>query len=259
MIFFGVVDVERGSEETAVRRRRSDGTRVHERDRRQLSARGFAALAALEIAGGMADRQTVVRGHVSRAETGTAERSFDHGAALHKPADIAVIHQTLEYGLAGRIHGQRKFARARGLAFEYFVRFCDIFVHTARAARDDALIDVNLAVDDLIGERKTLVALQFAPRPFDFGQDLVRVRQKFADRVRVAGVERQRDHRLYGRKIDRDAVIVIGGIFRLKFLVIFLAPVDFVVFARLFVRFPDGRETGGFGGHHVDAVAVIHG
>ena len=256
---FGVFRLGRGRKAAAVRGRRRDRARVHERDRRKLTRRGLAPLAAFEVARRMADGEPVVGGNVSRAEARAAERRFDDGAGLHEPADIAVVYERLEHGLGGRIDAERKFSRAGGSALHDLIRLGDVFVHAARAARDDALADVNFSVLDFVGKGKGIVAFELSASRFHLGKDLVRVLQEFADRIGVARVERQRDHRLDRGEVDRDAVVVIGGIGGFEFLIILLPAVYPVIFERLFVRLPNGRKASRFRGHHVDAVAVVHG
>ena len=206
----------------------------------------------------MADGQTVVHGRVSCAETRSAECCFDNGACRHEVCHAALSHKVHEDRLGGRIHIQRELAETAALSAQHIGRLDDVRVVAARAARDDALLHLQLSVHDLIEEREFSPAVRYAFRLyFDSAEDIREVRVQFIDLERVAGMERKRDHGLYGAQVDIDAAVVIGHISGIQFPVILRSAVSGQIFLRVLVRSPYGGQTGGLRRHDVDAVPVI--
>ena len=207
----------------------------------------------------MANGKPVVGGHVSRAEARAAEGGFHHRARAHKRLGRLRSREREANRHAGRIDGERKLAVARGAAVEDFAGFDDVVKQTARATRDDALIgihavglDLALEVECGLREGRLCFLLHFA-------QQLVRARDKLANRVGVARMERQRNHALHFVELDGDHAIVIGAFFRRELGIGFRSSVRAEELRRLAVGLPDGAQARGLRGHHVHAVAIVGG
>jgi hypothetical protein len=113
-------------------------------------------------------------------------------------------------------------------------------------------VRLNLAAQVRLCARELLRRFRF-----HLGEQLVRPLQELVDGVGVAGVERQRDHALDLVELDGDHGVVIRAFLRRERLEVRGAAVRAVIGRNFAVRFPDGRKAGGFGGHHVHAVAEI--
>ena len=88
-------------------------------------------------------------------------------------------------------------------------------------------------------------------------QDVLEVLVELVDLKAVGRMERQRDHGLDARQVDLDAAVVVGDIGGLELAVVVPAAVHGQKRVRVLVGGPDARQTGGLGGHNVDAVAVV--
>ena len=101
-------------------------------------------------------------------------------------------------------------------------------------------------------------ALQLIAALFNLAQNVLRVFDYLPYRVCVGGVERQGYHRLDAREVYRHGAVVVGGLFGVEFLEVPLPAVNFKEFLGGFVRLPYAGKAGRFGGHYVDAQAVVH-
>ena len=79
------------------------------------------------------------------------------------------------------------------------------------------------------------------------------------DCICLRGMERQRNHGLHLIEGDVDHAVIISHLAGLEFLERFGPAIYIIIMFNLLIRFPDGGEAGGFGGHNVDAVAEFHG
>ena len=206
----------------------------------------------------MADGQAVVSGRVAGTETRAAERRAHDRASLHKVVDIAAACKLECHGLARGIDRQRELAAAGVGALEHTGSLDHGVVIAARAAGDNALLHVQLAVDDLVEQAKVRLALaDLGGLELHLMQDVLEVLVELVDLKAVRRMERQRDHGLDTRQIDFDAAVVVGNIGGLELAVVLAATVHGQKRVRVLVGGPDARQAGGLGGHDVDAVAVI--
>ena len=104
---------------------------------------------------------------------------------------------------------------------------------------------MRLALADLSGLELHLV------------KDVLEVLVELVNLKAVGRMERQRNHGLDAGQIDLDAAVVVGNIGRLELAVVVAAAVHGQECVRVLVGGPDARQTGGLGGHDVDAVAVV--
>ena len=207
----------------------------------------------------MAQRQAVVGRHISRTEARAAEAGLDDRTGFQQRLRHAQARQG-EADRDGRgINAHREIAVADRSAAQDLRSLVNIIKHTARAARDDALIGPDTAVVKLVQQ----MHVGLRPAPFCLGlhtgQQFLRVRKKVTDGVRVRRVERQRDHRLKLAEIQLDHAVIIRAILRRQLFIRFGAAVNFKKPFRLLVRLPDGGQAGRLGRHDVDAVAEING
>ena len=206
----------------------------------------------------MADGQAVVGRRVAGTEAWTAERRAHDRASLHEVVDIAAACKLECHGLARGIDRQRELAAAGVGALEHAGSLDHGVVVAARAAGDNALLHVQLAVDDLVEQTKVRLALaDLGGLKLHLMQDVLEVLVELVNLKAVGRMERQGDHGLDARQIDLDAAVVVGNIGGLELAVVVAATVHGQKRARVLVGGPDARQAGGLGGHDVDAVAVI--
>ena len=206
----------------------------------------------------MADGQAVVGGRVAGAEARAAERRAHNRAGLHKVVNVATARKFERHGLARGVDRQRELAAAGVGALEHAGSLDQGVVVAARAAGDNALLHVQLAVDDLVEQAKVRLALaDLGGLELHLMQDVLEVLVELLDLKAVGRMERQRDHGLDVRQIDLDAAIVVGNIGGLELAVVVAAAMHGQKRVRILVGGPDARQAGGLGGHDVDAVAVV--
>ena len=79
-----VLDIGCGGNYASVGSGSGNGTGVHQRDQRNLPCAGLGALTVGEVAGGVADGETVIGRYVAGTEARTAEGRLDNGACLEQ-------------------------------------------------------------------------------------------------------------------------------------------------------------------------------
>ena len=206
----------------------------------------------------MADRKAVVGRRVAGAKARAAECRAHDRAGLHKIVDIATTRKLECHGLARGVDRQRELAAAGVGALEHAGSLDHGVVVAARAAGDNALLHMQLAVDDLVEQAKVRLALaDLGGLELHLMQDVLEVLVELVDLKAVGRMERQRNHGLDARQIDLDAAVVVGDIGGLELAVVVATAVHGQERMRVLVGSPDARQAGGLGGHDVDAVAVV--
>ena len=250
--------VGRRRQDAAVGSRRRNGAGIHQGHGAQLAITRLGTLAVGEVARGVADRKAIVGGRVAGAEARAAERRAHNRAGLHKVVDVAAACKLECHGLARGIDRQRELAAAGVGALEHAGSLDHGVVVAARAAGDNALLHVQLAVDDLVEQAKVRLALaDLGGLELHLAQDVLEVLVELVDLKAVGRMEWQRNHGLDARQIDLDAAVVVGNIGGLELAVVVAAAVHGQKRVRVLVGGPDARQAGGLGGHDVDAVAVV--
>ena len=250
--------VGRRRQDAAVGSRRRNGAGIHQGHGAQLAITRLGTLAVGEIARGVADGQAVVGRRVAGAKARTAERRTHDRAGLHKVVDVATARKFERHGLACGIDRQRELAAAGVGALKHAGSLDHGVVVTARAAGDNALLHVQLAVDDLVEQAKVRLALaDLGSLELHLMQDILEVLVELVDLKAVGRMERQRDHGLDAGQIDLDAAVIVGDIGGLELAVVVAAAVHGQKRACVLVGGPDARQAGGLGGHDIDAIAVI--
>ncbi len=208
----------------------------------------------------MADAELVVGGHIPGAEARTAEGGADDRAGAEHTAEDAVVVERFLNGGAGRIDAQAEVVAADGAVIQNIRGGADVIEHTAGAARDHALVDLNgLAVDFT-----DKVWLHFGAELLDGGflnavQDVRGVVKEFMDGVSVARMERQRDHRLDLAQVDFDDGVIVSHVIRGDDCEVFRTAVIGVEMLHDVVGFPDGGKAGRLSRHDIDTRAEVHG
>ena len=206
----------------------------------------------------MTDRKAVVGGRVAGAEARAAECRAHDCAGLHEVVDVAAACKFERHGLARGIDRQRELAAAGIGALEHAGSLDHGVIVAARAAGDNALLHVQLAVDDLAEQAKVRLALaDLGGLELHLVQDVLEVLVELVDLKAVGRMERQCDHGLDARQVDLDATVVVGDIGGLELARVVAAAVHGQKRVRVLVGGPDARQAGGLGGHDVDAVAVV--
>ena len=250
--------VGRWRQDAAVGSRRRNGAGVHQGHGAQLAITRLGTLAVGEVARGVADGQAVVGGRVAGTETRAAERRAHDRASLHEVVDIAAARKLERHGLTCGVDRQRELAAAGVGALEHAGSLDHGVVVAARAAGDNALLHVQLAVDNLVDQAKVRLALaDLGGLKLHLVKDVLEVFVELVDLKAVGGMEWQRDHGLDARQVDLDAAVVVGDIGGLELAVVLAAAVHGQKRVRVLIGGPDARQAGGLGGHNVDAVAVV--
>ena len=174
----------------------------------------------------MADGQAVVGRRVAGAKARAAERRAHDRAGLHKVVDIAATREFERHGLARGIDRQRELAAAGVGALEHAGSLHHGVVVAARAAGDNALLHVQLAVDDLVEQAKVCLALaDLGGLELHLVKDVLEVLVELVNLKAVGRMKRQRDHGLDARQVDLDAAVVVGDIGGLELAVVLAAAV----------------------------------
>ena len=232
--------IGRRRQDAAVGSRRRNGAGVHQGHGAQLAITRLGTLAVGEVARGVADRKAVVGGRVASAKARAAERRAHDRAGLHKVVDIATTRKFERHGLARGIDRQRELAAAGVGALEHAGSLDHGVVVAARAAGDNTLLHVQLAVDDLVEQAKVRLALaDLGGLELDLVQDVLEVLVELVDLKAVGRMERQRDHGLDARQVDLDAAVVVGDIGGLELAVVVAAAVHGQKRVRVLVGCPD--------------------
>ena len=207
----------------------------------------------------MADGKGIVCRNIACAEARTAETGLEECACLQQLLLHAVSDQLQVDRNRRGIDRQRKVAAADVEAAQNRCCLGDIVIHAARTAGNDALIDLELATFDLLRQMKLRFAAKLLMRAkFHLSQIIAGVCNQLAQRHRLRRVEGKRRHRFQTGKIDLDAAVIVRALFNTQRAVAVRSSMDGEVFFDLFVRLPDGAETGGLGRHDVDADAEVH-
>ena len=254
-----VVDLSGRCQDAAVDRGGRDAAGIHQRHPGQLPAAGLGTLAAGEVAGGMADGQCPVGGHVTGTEAGAAERGADGGTTGHQVGQDAGAGQLHHDGLAAGVNAERIVAAAAGVALEDGSRLIDAVEQAACAARDDALVYPQFPVLDLAAQVQlhVLAAHELLDIFLAVMQDVVQVGVQFLDGERIGRVHGQCDHRADLRQVHLHHTVIVRKVCGLEGLVVPCPAVGCKEVPGLFIGLPDGGQTGGLGGHGVDGVAGI--
>ena len=191
----------------------------------------------------MADRESAVCWNVTRAEARSAECGAKRRAREHEIACNPRFKHACEYGLACRICGKRELAASDRVSAEDVGGSGEIVVCSARASRDDALRNAQtsgLSVN-LVGqaERTRTESELCLSRLLRLAENVGGVLVELAHREGVRRMERERDHRLDGRKIDIDRAVIVRKLSRLKLPVCLGTSVTHEVALGLLIRDPD--------------------
>ena len=254
-----IVDGGGRGQDAAVGRGGRNAAGIHQSHAGKLAAAGLGTLTAGEVAGGVADGQRPVGGYIARAETGAAEGGADGGTAGHQVGEDTGAGQFHHDGLAAGVNAEGVVAAAAGMALEDGGGLIDAVEQTARAARNDALIDPELSVFDLAAQIQldVLPAHELLDVLLTVVEDVAEVGVQLLDGEGIRGVHRQRDHRADLRKIHAHHAVIIGKVCGSQGLVVPCPAMDREEGLGLLVCLPDGGQAGGLGGHGVDGVAGI--
>ena len=135
-----------GGDVSAVQGRGGDGPGVHQTHGGELAFAGLGALSVGEVPGGVAEAETVVGGHVSRAEAGAAEARLYDGSALQQVRRGPGLRQLQADGNAGGVYVQGKVPVAAAAAPEDVRRLGNVVEEAPGAAGDDPLVRPDAAV-----------------------------------------------------------------------------------------------------------------
>ena len=126
MVYGGVVQVRGRSDAAAVCGGGGNGPGIHQAHAGKLPLSGLAALPVGEVPGGVAKRQAVVGGYISRTEAGAAEAGLDNGPGLQQVRRGAQLHQLQRNRHRGGVHIEAEGPGPGKLAPEDVRRLCDI-------------------------------------------------------------------------------------------------------------------------------------
>ncbi len=240
--------------------RRCDAPGIHERHCSHLALARFGTFAVREIAGRVADGQAVIVRRITGAEAGSAERGLDDGACRHEIGQHALPGKIHIDRHGGRIHVEGEFARADGSSAQQACCGRHVDIVAAGAAADDALLDLEPAVLDLVDQGVGSTSLgHFRGFLFGFAQDIFQIGIQLVDFIGIGRMERQCDHRLYRGKIHPDTPVIVSDFCRIELLIIAFAVMFLQECMRILIRAPHGGQAGRFRRHDIHGIAVIGG
>ena len=134
-------------------------------------------------------------------------------------------------------------------------------VVAAGAACDDTLLYLKLAVlGHLIEKCEVRSALShLVCSLLGLAQNVCQVLIEIVDLVSIGRMERKRDHGLDGGQIDLHAAVIVSYLCRIQLLERLASVMLLQEGLGVCIGSPDGGQTGGLGGHNVDAVPVVCG
>ncbi|MBT9134676.1 MAG: hypothetical protein DDT38_01415 [Firmicutes bacterium] len=95
-----------------------------------------------KVARSMADRESAVRRHISRAKAGATEGTAHNHTCTKQFFDYAAAHKAQVHGLTGWIHAECKCGGACGFAPYNICHGGDVLKHAPGTTRDDRLIHI---------------------------------------------------------------------------------------------------------------------
>ena len=261
LVVVGVVNVGGSGDDASVSCGGSDRAGIHQGNQRDLTLAGLGTLAVGEVAGGVADRQTIVAGNVAGTEARTAEGRLDDRTGLEQLLDDALTNGCHIDGNRLGISAHGEVVVTDALAAHDARSSAQVVIGTARAAGDDTLVGLYLAVlHHLVNEVALhLVAKALLGVLLDLAQDLDGIGLQLVDGECVAGVVGQGDHTLLSAQVDLDHAVVVSHLTGLEHLEVLGTLVNLVVVLHLVVGNPDRAQAGGLGGHDVDTVTEVDG
>ena len=130
------------NQESLVRRRRRNGTRIHQRDRGNLTALQLGTFTVREIPRRVADRKRIVRRSIPRAKARPAERRLHNRSRLHQVRDRTILHQLHINRGTRRIYAECKFIRSDIMPTDDVRRRADILKSASGTSCNDSLLHI---------------------------------------------------------------------------------------------------------------------
>ena len=195
----------------------------------------------------------------TECEARAAERGLDDSARRQQLRKRALLNQIHVNRNRGRVNGQRKFILTQMRIAQNVSGLHNIGIRTACTARNDTLLYLQLAVDNLIcqAEAELRIVCNQLFGLFYLAQDVAEICIQLVNLIGMRRMERQRDHRLDGAQVNINHAVVICDICRIQFLVCVRSAVHGEELLGVLIGAPDGGKTCGLGGHNVHAVSVI--
>ena len=188
----------------------------------------------------MTDRERIVRGCVSCTEARSAECGLEHSTRFEYLCGASVFDQFHVYRHRCGINTQCEFIGTYALTRQNIRNSANIFKSAARTSGYYTLFYIELSVPYLIGQ---LIIHRTVKRYFRFlfniMQDVFKICVYFIDRIRVARMERHRDHRFDLRQIHFDHTVVICHFTRIQFGIVRTSSVNVIELFYNIIRSPD--------------------
>ena len=241
LVVVGVVNVGSGGDNASVSSGGCDGAGVHQGYQRDLTLARLRTLAVGEVTGGVTDTQTIVAGNVAGTEARTAEGGLDDCTGLEQLLNDVLTHGCHVDGNRLGISAHGEVVVTDALAAHDAGSSAQVVIGTARAASDDTLVGLNLAVlHHLVNEvALNLVAEALLGVFLDLAQDLGGIGLQLVDGEGVAGVVGKSDHTLLSAQVDLDHAVVVCHLTGLEHAEVLGTLVNLVVVLHLVVGYPD--------------------
>ena len=248
----------RSCQEALVCRRRRDGTCIHQRNRSDLAILHLRAFPVREVPCRMADREGPICRGIARTKAGSAESGLDNAPSLDQISKAAILHQLHVDRHGSRVNTHRELIVTDRMAPEDVCSRADVLKSAACAAGDDALVDIELPVHNLVLKRIADLAAEGNLRPLlHIVEHVLQVLLHILNGVDIARMERHRDHRPDFRKIHTDTAIVKGKAARVHFPVGGSPAVDLIEVLCLLICPPDRAQAGRLRRHHIDTNSEV--
>ena len=205
--------------------------------------------------------QCVVGRNVACAETRSAERALDIGAASDELSNRALLEKVVIYGRRRRIYAERKLTVTHRFVLKYSACFDDIIIRTACAACDNTLLYSHFAVDDLIRQLEVdfFIVEKVVTLLFNRRKNIHRIIYHILQVIYVGRMERQRDLRNDLWQVYFHNAVVICQLIRSNSRIVVHSASDCIIILDFnVVSRPYWRQTRRFRRHYVNADTVFY-
>ena len=200
---------------------RGDGTGIHEGDGSELAVARLGTFAVREVTRRMADAEGIIGRRIACAEAGAAESRLEDGTGFQERGDSTFADQVEVDRLRRRIDVEGEIAITAGSLFQDVGGSHDIAVVAAGTAGDDALLDLEFPVLDLIGQAVFQIFIAHAAVDgfFCFVEDIFQIGIELINNKGVAGMHGHGNHRLDRAQVDVNHTVIVGDVGRIQFLI----------------------------------------
>ena len=165
----------------------------------------------------MADTKGIISRRIAGTKARTTERRLKYSPCCNDISYSTFADKIHVYSLARRIYVEIKYTVTTIPAFQDMSSCHDVAIVATSTACDNTLLYVNLAVNDFICETKGNIfrTNEFLGFLFYISEYICCVGVKFINFKRIAGMERQCNHRFNRRQVHFYDAVIISNVSRL--------------------------------------------